>query len=466
MNWTGGHLRRHSEINGKLRKQTFGKSSASAKGPHQITIFSSLTRHNNAGESERLSNTTDSKNRVSHPQPPPNAAGNASLNPPNRLERMKRQLLEQDDWGAVGAARPVQVDFTSRKDLERFGKRRRLTKNDHERLSTSTTARPGGHEEDYLGDDIPENLEIKINGRRIGQQDVNTHEEDKPVSTSSQSMLLDENSLGSYSKAETLESVQNSAARSASKLSILSDSSYLRESPKAPGGSDVFLATQRLPIPFHRDASDSMEWVSDEPAFEPMQSTESSSIIPQPEPPVRKRFTIDDQAIADSQGRFMVSPPVSMPTTSQLLYTDQRMPSLWGEAFPSSPRPASQTSSRLDNQGQHDDITGPSMTTWLPETHPGTQRSRSSQAATGTSIPRVRGHTDGWWMTNRGENQRLVNIYGQPVAFGDSQADTEGLRELDLDGMDVDLSGHILDGFASGEDVSAYPRLRDPFDRI
>ncbi|KAL5336148.1 hypothetical protein BJX70DRAFT_291990 [Aspergillus crustosus] len=470
MNWTGGRLRRHSEINGKSRKQIFGKSSAPTKGPHQITLFNSLSRDQNVKKSGTLGDTANRDNRASHPQPPP-STGNAPPDPPNRLEKMKRQLLEQDDWGAVGAARPVQVDFTAQEDLERFGKRRRLTMNDHERLNMSTMARPRGHEGVHLEGIMPENLEIKINGRRIGDNDVQTNESNKPVSTSSQSMLLDENSFCSSHKADALDSPQNSAARSASMLSTLSDSSYLRELSTALGRSNVSSLNQGLSNPapedlVHNDFSDLMEGVSDQPVLEPMLSTDSSSIMAQPESPVRKRFTIDDQEIANRQGRFMVSSPVPRPLASQPLFMNQQILGQRDEACLSSPEPASQPGSAFDIRGQRDSIAGPSMATWLPRAHPSTQRSGSHQAVAGPSSPRNRDHTDFPWMANREWNAPQVTISGQPVVAGESQAGKEALRDLAREDMGLDLRRRALEDYASGEAGSPYSRHRYPFDQI
>ncbi|KAL4875616.1 hypothetical protein BJY04DRAFT_223851 [Aspergillus karnatakaensis] len=468
MNWTGGRLRRHAEINGKSRKQTFGKPSAAPKGPHQITLFHSLEKRQTRGKGGDEGHNTDIEVRenvdqLAHPHPP--STTDAPPNPYDRLERMKRQLLEQNDWGAVEAARPVQVDFTPQEDLARFGKRRRLTGNDHERIGASTMGRPRGREFVRPEGNIPGDIEIKINGRRVGQQNIIPHQQDIPVSTSSQSMLLNESSIGSNQELETLDSLQNSVARSESRLSVLSESSYLRELSSAPEGFQPVLVDEGLPM-LPAEPSDSMDWVS-EPVLDPMHSTESSSIIPQPESPVRKRFTIDDQALADRQGRFMISSPVPMPS-SQSVYANQQIPGLHGETYQgSSPEFASQPESRLNFLSQLDHITGPAMTTWLPSPHPGTQHSESNKAVSGTSIPQIRSRSDFAWMANREENGRPLRIYGQSVVFSDWQGEKEALlRELDREGKNLDLSGHTLDSFASGEAGLFHSRHRYPYDRF
>lgn len=60
MNWTGGRLRRHSQINSKTRKQTFGNTSAASKGhaPHQITLFNSFAKQQDEKKRGRIKRST------------------------------------------------------------------------------------------------------------------------------------------------------------------------------------------------------------------------------------------------------------------------------------------------------------------------------------------------------------------------------------------------------------------------
>ncbi|KAJ0423645.1 hypothetical protein BJY00DRAFT_309884 [Aspergillus carlsbadensis] len=175
MNWTGGRLRRHSGPNDKTRKQVFKRPTAASKGPHQITLFNSLAKAHDTDK--RCSESSNAASQMA-PPPPPSPATNTlntrTQEPSTRLGQIKRQLLETIDWGVIGAARPVQVSFTPQEELERFGKRRRLTVKDHERLNTSTVAmgmaRPRLPDKDIsLGGSLGENLEIRMDGRRIGQ---------------------------------------------------------------------------------------------------------------------------------------------------------------------------------------------------------------------------------------------------------------------------------------------------------
>ncbi|KAL4954319.1 hypothetical protein BDW69DRAFT_140807 [Aspergillus filifer] len=219
----------------------------------------------------------------------------------SRLDKMKRHLLETTDWASVGAARPVEVSFTAEADIERFGKRRRLTMDDHARLNmTRGSPRIQSHKSRrlegpgniYDGNGIPEGLEIRIDGRRLGQEG----RADTDVGTS-QSMLLEEESQGS------------NRTRHLDGTSIHSGAQQLNSS-QLPSIPDLQIDNHGFSILQPREFSESME-----PEPEPLVSNEStgSSIIPRTASPVRRRFTIDDQAIADSEGRFDIFPPVKRP---------------------------------------------------------------------------------------------------------------------------------------------------------
>ncbi|KAL4938755.1 hypothetical protein BDV06DRAFT_225682 [Aspergillus oleicola] len=247
---------------------------------------------------------------------------------------MKRHLLETADWAAVGAARPVKVTFTAEEDLERFGKRRRLTMGDHERLNTTRGSpriqfhqgrRCEGAGNNLSGNGIPEGLEIRIYGRRLGQErraDTDVEAEGvlgegtgshpishaEAVSSQSMSMLLDEESQGSTRNRQLIGTNK------------LSDARQL-DSSDAPFIPDLQLDDRGFPILQPREFSESME-----PEPEPLVSNEStgSSIIPRTASPVRRRFTIDNQAIADSQGKFWdhssLDGPEAGPRIRQLSY--------------------------------------------------------------------------------------------------------------------------------------------------
>ncbi|KAL4915808.1 hypothetical protein BDW62DRAFT_118519 [Aspergillus aurantiobrunneus] len=476
MNWTGGRLRRRSEIHAKSRRQTFGKSSASSKGrgPHQITLFNSLAGYGGAGErkgkllnnitagpDDRTTTTTTSTTTTTQPLPRPRSSSNTGTQvvsrPEDRLEKMKRQLLETTDWAAVGAARPVQMAFTPEEDLERFGKRRRLTRGDHERLNTSTTMPPRPREEVPLERGVPENLEIRIDGRRLGQQDAAVDEnengnENSHPNESSQSMLLDEESLGSNRRANTRDSAQrrNSALRKSSRLSILSDDARLDYLSDVSALLGLPFSDPRLPAPMHRDSSSSMDWVVEERTLEPQPSSESSSIIPQPESPVRRRFTIDDQAIADRQGRLIVSSPAE-PQTTQRLHDDQLVRAGRSQAHMRFPlRFSSQLGSGFDLYDPQDNTARPTYSHygWLPQACRGMEHPETNHFA----VTPMQHHSvvSPWSRDEQGREPRML-IYGQPVVFQESNEHVDGHAREDSEPREMDIdTDHPYSRFSSG----------------
>ncbi|KAL3453247.1 hypothetical protein BJX65DRAFT_302164 [Aspergillus insuetus] len=178
MNWTGGRLRRHSGPNDKTRKQVFKRPTTASKGPHQITLFNGIAKaHGSENRGSETSNAAGQMTRNPPSQPPlsaTNTSNTRTQEPSTRLGQIKKQLLETTDWGVIGAARPVQVSFTPQEELERFGKRRRLTGKDHERLNTSTVAmgmaRPSPRDREIrMGGGLVENLEIRMDGQGNGR---------------------------------------------------------------------------------------------------------------------------------------------------------------------------------------------------------------------------------------------------------------------------------------------------------
>ncbi|KAL2867291.1 uncharacterized protein BJX67DRAFT_81647 [Aspergillus lucknowensis] len=414
MNWTGGRLRRHSEIQGKPRKQTFGRPGGSGKGPHQITLFNSFAKARDTEKGGLGSGTSHGHNRSHSPLPhPSNTMG--VREPSNRLEQMKRRLLETTDWGAVGAARPVQVSFTPREDLERFGKRRRLTKHDHERLNSSTTLQPRCREQILSETDLPEGLEIRINGHRLGQQETDLHRRTSSPTNdgtssnfiSSQSMLLDhENSMRSHNgvKAQDSFASTNSTGRSGSKMSMLSNGSQICYISDLWGVPDS--ASARNAVPYQERTSSGEPMVS-------LQSPESSSIIPQPESLVRRRFTIDDQAVADREGRFMLSSPMLESPATQLGQ---------GRVEASSSRSSSREGDISNRRGN---VMEPNLSTsshpcpgWLAEPCRGARRADSNEVWAGSRVTPIGEGCGRAWpgadISMSGRDIAPTRIFGQP----------------------------------------------------
>ncbi|GAB1201888.1 hypothetical protein APSETT445_000480 [Aspergillus pseudonomiae] len=120
---------------------------------------------------------------------------------PTRLEHIKRQLLAKTDWAAVSAARPLKITFPQLEELAQFGKRRKLTEADRRRLDKSNNQ--VSHEERLLfrkgfrknetSSEVGtiDGLEIRINGKKAGVDQMPTFEDIQQSNLSSQPMLLD-----------------------------------------------------------------------------------------------------------------------------------------------------------------------------------------------------------------------------------------------------------------------------------
>lgn len=115
----------------------------------------------------------------------------------SRLDRIRRQLLDTDDWAGIAATRPVKMSFTPTQELERFGKRRKLTEADHDRLVPSGRAGPV---DQSMSHDRTRRAPSEFG--TIGDVDIRTHgarvntgypgsEQSRRNNESSQPMLLD-----------------------------------------------------------------------------------------------------------------------------------------------------------------------------------------------------------------------------------------------------------------------------------
>ncbi|KAL3482227.1 hypothetical protein BJX99DRAFT_84159 [Aspergillus californicus] len=417
MNWTGGRLRRHSKINGKSRKQTFGRPVTSS---NQITLFNGFVKNQTISMTEgqgggKTSHPADLESRATpaEPQTALKTNGTHASRPPDRLEQIKRRLLETPDWGAIGAARPVQVSFTPQEERERFGKRRRLTKKDHERLNTPTFTRPRVRKAMPPEDNIHEKLEIRIDGRRLGQGTVRNQE--SPLNMiSSRPMLVDEESLDPIHRPKIQDSISSSSA-SASKLSMLVNVSQLCYISDVPGMTDSVSNTKENPIQ-HGEALDSVDRASEGPMREG-QSTQNNLIFPQLESPIRRRFTIDEQAVADREGRFTISSLVAKPSPTIFPREGEFVHEVGSGAGMGSLKSSSQVAPRIF-PGKCDGMTEPPTfphVSWLPQPYRNTQHTASYDFVPRASIPGDHGNLSRPRFEK--EQSGVMRIFGQPVVI-------------------------------------------------
>ncbi|KAJ5793452.1 hypothetical protein N7457_000051 [Penicillium paradoxum] len=205
MNWTGGQLQRHHNRSGlltKAQKQNFAKSRLQ-KGivippPSPFRNFPDIGPFKGSSITDQsVEEAGSDKNQVTE-EHVSHVTGGQFSHGAKELSEVKHRLLQEPDWAAVSATRPLEIAFMSVEEIERFGKRRRLNENDRKRLVAANSngstffelPRPERRARNSFSImDTIENIQIEINGRPVAQS--NSSSEVVMNSMSSQSMLLD-----------------------------------------------------------------------------------------------------------------------------------------------------------------------------------------------------------------------------------------------------------------------------------
>lgn len=244
---------------------------------------------------------------------------------PTCLDRIKRQLLDKTDWAAVSASRPVQMTFTPIDQLERFGKRRRLTEADRNRLADSgRRLQPAEFGMARLGsrEYTPEvgNMGIRINGVPARR------DESIAPSISSQSMLLDREPPCLESDSGIQELLPDNSANPKLQLStLLQPSGLLSMQSPSPSPAAFNPAAQDDPGRFIDNSPKELSAEIREPSPPSITSYPS-----QPISPVKRRFTLDDQVLAEQQGMLNIRPTipdhVSQSERTPMLYMPAQSP--------------------------------------------------------------------------------------------------------------------------------------------
>lgn len=215
-------------------------------------------------------------------------------------------MLEKADWASVAAARPLTVLFPPVEALQKFGRRRKITNDDRERLGSSVLRpkltygpkhRRGAESEESIQD-----LDIRISGQPVGANYPGFH--GPPTDATSQSMLLDHESPPTTPKPLVHEYVCDdvSVRSSVGDRSWILDSSSI--APLCVSSSDRGLSTRGNSIvrgsDYFVDNSTGKEQFQ-VTGLEPLQSADTSPKIQEAGTPIRRRFTIDDQILAEEE---------------------------------------------------------------------------------------------------------------------------------------------------------------------
>ena len=229
----------------------------------------------------------------------------------SRLDRIKRQLLDTDDWAGIAATRSVKMSFTPTHELESFGNRRKLTEADHDRLVSSGRAGPfdlsTSHERSRrapsefgtIGD-----VDIRINGARVNTEYPRL-KQCRRNNESSQPMLLDRGEsdcMDQDSSGQVCD--ERDREKNNSSLLLSSNECPLRMS-LSEQPSSFMLSRTGSPERSVSQSNDETRFIDRsspliEHSQEPNRSLVSSSpglYHPMPQP--LRRFTIDDQVAAE-----------------------------------------------------------------------------------------------------------------------------------------------------------------------
>ncbi|KAI9040705.1 uncharacterized protein KD926_007786 [Aspergillus affinis] len=228
MNWTGGRLHRHSNnshnANSKNRIKNSQQFRSKITKDSNWIPFSRFPNSTVAGELTEgqveirdYDPTQESSARLSHlqshPYECPPLESFQQSQPVSRLDSIKHQLLNTRDWAAVAVSKPLEVAFTRTEEIERFGKRRKLTDADRRRLAdaeniVSRIERPfrktWGDKDTASEMRTIKNLNIRINGRKVPAESLPSESSSLQANESSQSMLLGHESACSE-KPETVD---------------------------------------------------------------------------------------------------------------------------------------------------------------------------------------------------------------------------------------------------------------------
>ncbi|KAE8167247.1 hypothetical protein BDV40DRAFT_295831 [Aspergillus tamarii] len=209
MNWTGGRLHRHSTANAPKHKHKKKGIRKPTQGPQQVPLFHTFAQ-TKAPDPDKLT-PSDKDNQTSHQKQSTTTLASLSANHQSskdstRLERIKCQLLSKTDWAAVSAARPLKITFPPLEELAQFGKRRKLTEADRRRLDKPDNQvsrgegplfRRGFRKNETVSEiGTIDGLEITINGKKAGVDQVPAFEDTRQSNRSSQPMLLDREETG------------------------------------------------------------------------------------------------------------------------------------------------------------------------------------------------------------------------------------------------------------------------------
>lgn len=161
MNWVGGKLQRHAKANANKRQKAQRQYFARARQSHHHTApwlsppalaHYHDPRPNPSAQSHQL-DQLQQRNRFSVPASKPPAHPSRMYmdqNSSDPLENAKRRLLRKTDWTSLAAARPLHIMFQPASEMQRIGRRKRVSKGNNGRHPAGPFNRPLLHDKKTL----------------------------------------------------------------------------------------------------------------------------------------------------------------------------------------------------------------------------------------------------------------------------------------------------------------------------
>lgn len=385
-----------------------------------------------------------------------NTKDRESTQEPASLCDIKRRLLKETDWAAVSAARPLKMAFTPVEELARFGKRRKLTEADRRRLASTNTSLTTPEFGSYYGDrkrkraasetDPIEGLDIKVNAHRPDTKQSKRTRNSVSQNESSQSMLLDRDYYGANPS-----SSQAGRRATSSRRSVLTNQRYFIGSSNYAPYSTL---EPSIASPYSNGRNTARRMESLRPGYQysgetrgspkpsshglPFQQSESS--IPAP-----RRFTIDDQVLAEKESMFGIgSDAFGQQSERSMSSAKGRKPSKAASSTHSSYLPAQEQArqSELNFISPDDEYSSSNQcSSWLPKPRYSIQRPLRTNTVRNSWIPfsdtttshHPLGNTSSFVsqqqtspMSPRREiPETPVEMYGRPMDFSDENFDEQ-----------------------------------------
>ncbi|KAJ5917903.1 hypothetical protein N7454_010278 [Penicillium verhagenii] len=323
MNWTGGQLRRHSArgILSKVQRQNFAKSRQQTINgvPAQPLSFNGF--QDGSGKDDLNTREVGEAAQTIESPGPRSVKGL----PNTKLGILKRRLLQQPDWAAVSAARPLEITFPSVEEVGRVGKRRKLTDLDRKRLSSHRSPTlPGLFKSRKRGTPSVEedvslsHVKIHIDGHLAGSPTDNT----QAVANhpSSFSMLLDNDEPTEILQQDRQES-SPILPRKVAPGRISLQPRHSRVLPRFKeleilAKTQVAENSDPTGYSFAHDISAKVHPAQNSPCHSRSETDQSTSLGSFPvnafgSPLPRRRFTIDDQLLAEQTSFNSHQAPIS-----------------------------------------------------------------------------------------------------------------------------------------------------------